>query len=495
MRITKTKVREHRPKASPVLRFAHQNRTAIIFIGIFMLLGVILLFKSSALTPSVNTEAERGVLSSNVGVVNDANASGSNYISFSNQKDSDFRGEYFNNVYLSGAPALVRTDQNIDFDWGSGSPDPLVNTDRFSVRWTATKSFAPQTYRFTVGGDDGVRLKIDGVLVIDQWYEQYFTGFSYEANLSGPHTIEVDYFEDGQGARAYFNYGATPSMCPSTQTGSSPNCQPTGCPIGQIGSPPNCVPASTGISWNTVRNAEKPFDVGHYSDLYYDARRPDMTGFSQDVTVLTNGGSDGYYFATQVFFPVVPSCAGNGCYAYMGLQANSANGKQVIFSVWASPNGVPATGVTLQAFGGEGTGLSLRKPFNWTEGRKYRYHMTYDTSRSDGGNNNWWKAWLEDTVTGGVLDLGSLQLPSGQQYGNSIVSFHERFSGPISSCDITTVNPSKVRFENTHYYYPDGSDLLPVSGSIYQAAFTGCNNTFGVSALSNSAVESWIEKP
>ena len=477
------------------IRFLRRNRLALAFILGFMVLGAVVFFRSSALVPSVNVEAERGVVSANVGVVSDSTASGGNYVAFSSQKDTDFKGEYFNNVYLSGSPALVRFDQNIDFDWGTGSPDPIINAERFSVRWTATKSFGGQTYRFTIGGDDGIRLKIDGVMVIDQWYNQYFTGFSYDVALSGAHTIEVDYYEDSQGAQAYFNYGAVATMCPSTQIGTLPNCQPSLCPIGQVGVPPNCTQPATGISWSNNRSAQRPFGVGHYSDMYYDTRRPDMAGFSQDVTVITNGGTDGYYFATQVFFPVVPSCAGNGCYAYMGLQANSANGKQIIFSIWASPNGAPAPGVTQQAFGGEGTGLSLRKPFAWIEGRKYRYHMSYDTLRSDGANSNWWKAWLEDTTSGSVTELGSLQLPIGLRYGNSVVSFHERFSGPVNACDIATVNPSKVRFENTHYIYPDGSDLLPVSGAIYLTDFTGCNNTFGVNAFGAGAVESWVMKP
>ncbi len=32
------------------------------------------------------------------------------------------KGEYFNNDSLTGTPALVRVDKQIDFDWNSTSP-------------------------------------------------------------------------------------------------------------------------------------------------------------------------------------------------------------------------------------------------------------------------------------------------------------------------------------------------------------------------------------
>lgn len=68
-----------------------------------------------------------------------------------------FSAQYFNNTTLSGPPALTRTDQAIDFDWGSGSPSPSVNPDNFSVRWTSTMSFQTSgTYVFTTTTDDGV---------------------------------------------------------------------------------------------------------------------------------------------------------------------------------------------------------------------------------------------------------------------------------------------------------------------------------------------------
>jgi beta-glucosidase len=61
------------------------------------------------------------------------------------------KAEYFNNDSLSGVPAIVRTDKQIDFDWNSTSPDPSkLDPKAFSVRWTGTlQAPAPGDYEVT----------------------------------------------------------------------------------------------------------------------------------------------------------------------------------------------------------------------------------------------------------------------------------------------------------------------------------------------------------
>src|SRR5688572_15539530 len=68
------------------------------------------------------------------------------------------RGEYFDNRDFT-APKLTRVDPTINFNWGTGSPDPTVGADTFSVRWTGRVSPRySETYRFYTTSDDGVRL-------------------------------------------------------------------------------------------------------------------------------------------------------------------------------------------------------------------------------------------------------------------------------------------------------------------------------------------------
>ncbi len=114
-----------------------------------------------------------------------------------------WRGEYYANQWLSGSPVLVRQDNSINFDWGNGSPDSRIPSDRFSVRWTRAVSFQGGRYRFTTVTDDGVRLYIDGNLVIDRWMDMAPTANSAEVNLTaGVHSIRMEYYENGGGAVA-----------------------------------------------------------------------------------------------------------------------------------------------------------------------------------------------------------------------------------------------------------------------------------------------------
>ena len=82
-------------------------------------------------------------------------------------------GEYWANPNMTGgSPALTIINDPMDNDWGTGSPGSGIGNDNFSARYTST-FFAPETglYQFRVDsrGDDGVRLYLNDVLVINNW--------------------------------------------------------------------------------------------------------------------------------------------------------------------------------------------------------------------------------------------------------------------------------------------------------------------------------------
>lgn len=117
--------------------------------------------------------------------------------------DPGWQATYWNNPTLSGPPALQRTDTRLDFDWGHGSPDPVINADRFSARWTRYIDVSPGNYRFSVTTDDGIRLWVDNNLVIDQWRDQGPTTYTAEVYLgSGHHLLKIEYYENVGGAVA-----------------------------------------------------------------------------------------------------------------------------------------------------------------------------------------------------------------------------------------------------------------------------------------------------
>jgi len=80
-------------------------------------------------------------------------------------------GEYFNSMNLGGQPVLKRTDNSIDVDYGTGSPEPnLVDEDFFSVRWRGEIKVAfSEVYTFYTRSNDGSRLWIDEKLIVDKW--------------------------------------------------------------------------------------------------------------------------------------------------------------------------------------------------------------------------------------------------------------------------------------------------------------------------------------
>jgi hypothetical protein len=106
-----------------------------------------------------------------------------------------WRGEYFDNLWLGGAPVLTRSDRSIDFDWGYGSPDPRIPRNNFSVSWTRTVDFQPGLYRFTAKTDDGVRLWVGDQLVIDEWHDQWAQSNSGTIHLSGEADVHMETYE------------------------------------------------------------------------------------------------------------------------------------------------------------------------------------------------------------------------------------------------------------------------------------------------------------
>ena len=79
--------------------------------------------------------------------------------------------------YYRGSPtdpwrdlALERIDPTVNFNWGANSPDPSMNSENFTIRWTGMIEVpASATYTFYTQSDDGIQLWVNDVLVIDNW--------------------------------------------------------------------------------------------------------------------------------------------------------------------------------------------------------------------------------------------------------------------------------------------------------------------------------------
>ena len=115
------------------------------------------------------------------------------------------RGEYYHGS--SGNPwrdlIMVRIDPTIDFSWGDGSPDPSINIDGFTVRWTGMIEVpASAIYTFHTQTDDGIRLYVNGQLIINNWTDHGGTHDSGDISLKTGQKYEIimEWYENGGGA-------------------------------------------------------------------------------------------------------------------------------------------------------------------------------------------------------------------------------------------------------------------------------------------------------
>jgi cytochrome c peroxidase len=119
------------------------------------------------------------------------------------------QGQYFNNMTLTGTAVLQRTEA-VNFNWGSGAPGSGVNKDKFSVRWSgAVEAASSGNFQFQTNTDDGVRVWVNGVQIINNW-----TNHSATTNTSGTvalsagtrYTIVMEFYENGGQAVAQLRW-------------------------------------------------------------------------------------------------------------------------------------------------------------------------------------------------------------------------------------------------------------------------------------------------
>ncbi|HRU93520.1 MAG TPA: glycoside hydrolase family 3 C-terminal domain-containing protein [Candidatus Marinimicrobia bacterium] len=114
------------------------------------------------------------------------------------------KGEYFDNMELSGKPVITRIDSTIDFSFGTNSPAPGLPKDQFSVRWTG-KIIPPDTiYHLGTSCDDGSRLYLNGKLLIDDWNDHGEKPIGAEVKLipGQEYEVVVEYYDNALGATA-----------------------------------------------------------------------------------------------------------------------------------------------------------------------------------------------------------------------------------------------------------------------------------------------------
>ena len=119
---------------------------------------------------------------------------------------SGLHAEYFQSLDMSGKPDLTRTDATVNLQKNAGD---------HSIRWTGTLQ-APQSgnYELAINSASGVRLYLDGRLLIDSWKSvldtgvlaasQHYVSVALEAGQS--HPLRIEAFQNGQPASVRFGW-------------------------------------------------------------------------------------------------------------------------------------------------------------------------------------------------------------------------------------------------------------------------------------------------
>ncbi|XHR29840.1 MAG: PA14 domain-containing protein [Chthoniobacteraceae bacterium] len=123
---------------------------------------------------------------------------------------SGLTGNYYSDMTLT-TKVFTRTDASINFDWGTGSPDSSVPADKFSARWTGVVvPLYSDAYTFYTKSDDGVRLWVNGKLIVDSWVDQGSVEHSGTITLTAgqKYDIQVAYYENGGGASVSLSWSS-----------------------------------------------------------------------------------------------------------------------------------------------------------------------------------------------------------------------------------------------------------------------------------------------
>jgi hypothetical protein len=126
---------------------------------------------------------------------------------------SVWSASYFNNPDLLGSAVVARGEPTaatapMDSVWGLGSPANGIPANRWSARWIGDFYFEQGDYRFTSNVDDGIRVYIDGIRILDMWQPGYHADVTNTfLNIgAGNHQIVVEYFDDTNAALIYLRW-------------------------------------------------------------------------------------------------------------------------------------------------------------------------------------------------------------------------------------------------------------------------------------------------
>ena len=296
----------------------------------------------------------------------------------------------YGNQDLAGTPLYTGVSPAINYNWGLNAP--VINgvdtsaygvpPDRFSVRFTSSVFFTAGSYQFTVQVDDGVRLYVDGGILINQWVEGSLRTLqaNYSFATDGNHTITVEMFDSLYDAAILVSWALTGAAVPTPIGGGGTgigqpwyaeffgNTEWSGVPVFTASyaasglnlswganSPGGALPADYfSARFTRTLNVPAEMPAGYYT--FY-AQADDNFRFWVDATLIMD--HSGEYANNQVYTAGVTLLDGPHIlkFEYREITEGAS-----LFLTWSPPNGqdpilAPPTGAVVPtAVPGEGTG-------------------------------------------------------------------------------------------------------------------------------------------
>ena len=165
-------------------------------------------------------------------------------------RGATWTGYIWNNPDLAGGPIYGPfTVAAINYIWGTGAPSlpgapGTAPADNFSLRFTTSAFFTAGTYQFNLSTNDGARIMIDGLLLVNQWPGSDTLNTAqqnYTFSADGVHQITVEYRETVGEASIIVNWALITGP-PPTGTCNQGYAY-TACPYGSV---PGTSPAPAG---------------------------------------------------------------------------------------------------------------------------------------------------------------------------------------------------------------------------------------------------------
>lgn len=131
-------------------------------------------------------------------------------VTVTNGTGDGLTGNYFSGMNFETS-VYSRKDATLSMNWGDGSPNAAVPNDRFSARWTG--QIQPKytgEYTFYINSDNGRRVWVNNILIIDQWADNWGTDYIGNITLAAnqKYDIKIEYFENVGGANIKFEWSS-----------------------------------------------------------------------------------------------------------------------------------------------------------------------------------------------------------------------------------------------------------------------------------------------